>query len=77
MNERFIVYGFPGAYPRVFDTTEPVMIEGVHQEDTKGFKMYTTFCDCYKMENAEIICEALNYYFEHMVKGLPDKGSAK
>jgi hypothetical protein len=68
VSERFIVYGFPGAYPRVFDTTEPVMIDGVHQEDTEGFKLYTTFCDSYSMENAEMICAALNRYVEDQKK---------
>ena len=68
MTERFIVYGFPGAYPRVFDTTEPVIIDGKQVKDTEGIKLYKTFCDSYSMDNAEMICRALNEYVDKFDK---------
>lgn len=72
MSERFIVYGLEGSYPRVFDTSEPVMNDGVHFEDIKGNKIYKTFCDSYDMGNAEMICEALNQYHNGKIKEATD-----
>lgn len=41
------------------DTTKPVIIGGKHYEDGGG-KHYETVCECFSMEDAELVCRALN-----------------
>ena len=43
----------------VLDITKPVMIGDKHYEDKDG-KHYETVCECPSMEEAELICRALN-----------------
>lgn len=42
----------------VCDRTKPVMIGGVHYEER-----YEAVCECFELEEAFLVCRALNSYF--------------
>ena len=60
---RYIIYaGSKSAhccfYATVMDSTKPEIIGGKHYED-EGGKHYETVCECFSIEDAELICAAL------------------
>lgn len=44
----------------VVDTTEPEIIGGQHYKGSDGQLHYETVCECFSMEDAQLICDALN-----------------
>lgn len=44
----------------VVDTTKPVIIGGKHYEPDGLGKQYETVCECFSLEDAELVCRALN-----------------
>ena len=62
--DRFIIYeGSKSSHccfeATVMDSTRPVIIGG-KQHEFQGIKHYETVCECFSMEDAEIVCRALN-----------------
>lgn len=62
--DRYIIYkGSKSAHccfeATVMDSTRPEIIGGEHYED-EGGKHYETVCECFEMEDAELVCRALN-----------------
>lgn len=43
----------------VMDSTKPDMIGDIHYE-SDGVKHYETVCECFDLESAEMVCNALN-----------------
>lgn len=43
----------------VMDSTKPEIIGGKHYEDYGG-KHYETVCECFSIEDAKLVCNALN-----------------
>lgn len=65
---RYIIYtGSKSAHccfeATVMDSTKPEMIGGEHYEDEVG-KHYETVCECFSMEDAEKVANALNKIVE-------------
>ena len=61
---RYIIYnGSKSAHccfeATVMDSTKPEIINGEHYEDGLG-KHYETICECFSIEDAELVCKALN-----------------
>lgn len=44
----------------VVDTDSPEFINGEHYKDRKGRLYYETICECFCLEDAELVCAALN-----------------
>lgn len=44
----------------VVDTTKPVIIDGEHYKGSDGQYYYESVCECFDMESAQLICDALN-----------------
>lgn len=44
----------------VIDTTKPDIINGEHYKGTDGQYHYESVCECFNMEDAKRICDALN-----------------
>ena len=47
-------------YATVVDTTKPEIIGGQHYKGSDGQLHYETLCECFSMEDAQLICDALN-----------------
>lgn len=61
---RFIIFKGSGSHHccfeyTVMDTTKPVMLDG-EQVERNGVKLYDAVCECYLLEDAVIVCDALN-----------------
>ena len=66
-NSRYIIYiGSKSAHccfeATVMDATKPEMIGGEHYKDRSGQFHYETICECFSLEDAELVCIALNNY---------------
>ena len=64
-NNRYIIYiGSKSAHccfeATVMDTTKPEIIGGEHYKDRSGQFHYETICECFSLEDAELVCSALN-----------------
>ena len=44
----------------VIDKTKPEIINGKHWKDDSGQYHYANICECFSLEDAEMICQALN-----------------
>lgn len=44
----------------VMDTTKPEIIGGEHYAGRDGQLHYETVCECFSLEDAQLICDALN-----------------
>lgn len=44
----------------VVDTTKPEIIGGQHYKGRDGQLHYETVCECFSLEDAQLICDALN-----------------
>lgn len=44
----------------VMDTTKPEIIGGEHYAGSDGQLHYETVCECFNLEDAQLICDALN-----------------
>ena len=44
----------------VVDTTKPEIIGGQHYKGSDGQLHYETVCECFSLEDAQLICDALN-----------------
>lgn len=64
-NNRYIIYiGSKSAHccfeATVMDATKPEMICWEHYKDSSGQFHYETICECFSLEDAELVCRALN-----------------
>lgn len=44
----------------VWDTTKPNIVGGEHWRNEDGQLEYEEICECFNIEDAELICKALN-----------------
>lgn len=44
----------------VIDATKPDIIGGKHYKGSDGQLHYETICECFSVEDAELVCKALN-----------------
>lgn len=44
----------------VVDTSKPEIVNGEHYKDREGRFRYEIVCECFSMEDAQLICDALN-----------------
>lgn len=44
----------------VVDTSKLEIINGEHRKDREGRFLYEIVCECFSMEHAQLICDALN-----------------
>lgn len=44
----------------VVDIAQPVIIAGQHYKGLDGQLHYETVCECFSLEDAQLICDALN-----------------
>jgi hypothetical protein len=42
------------------DTTKPEIIGGKHYAGSDGQLHYETVCECFSMDDAQLVCDALN-----------------
>ena len=50
----------------VMDTTKPDIIGGEHYMDENGDLHYKTVCECFEIEDAEVVAKALNLQSEEV-----------
>lgn len=58
----------------VVDTTKPKFVDGRHEKDWEGRLCYETVCECFSMEAAQLICDALNAKDALELPELEDEG---